>query len=155
MKALTVWQPWASLIIAGAKPHEWRGHSAPMCICNRRIVIHAGARRVVMSEVEDLIHDLEADEPALPTGLDADRALALLRPVLAGTRTLPQRAGLGTVFIGEPKLAADLGFPADSNRTAHQNWGWPISEVDAWAEPIPMRGAQGIWNWPTPAEALL
>jgi hypothetical protein len=25
MKALTIWQPWATLIMIGAKPHEFRG----------------------------------------------------------------------------------------------------------------------------------
>ena len=29
MRALTIWQPWASLIIIGAKPFEWRRWRAP------------------------------------------------------------------------------------------------------------------------------
>jgi len=28
MKALTIWQPWASLIMAGYKPYEFRGWPA-------------------------------------------------------------------------------------------------------------------------------
>src|SRR4051812_4622894 len=59
MMALTIWQPWASLIMAGAKPNEWRFWSLPPKYIGQQIVIHAGARRVVLSEIEDLIYDLE------------------------------------------------------------------------------------------------
>lgn len=46
MYALTIWQPWASLIAAGCKPYEWRGWRVPRNMIGRRIGIHAGARRV-------------------------------------------------------------------------------------------------------------
>ena len=46
MKALTLWQPWASLVIAGAKPYEFRSWSPPRWLIGQRIVIHAAARRL-------------------------------------------------------------------------------------------------------------
>ena len=46
MKALTIWQPWASLIIAGAKPFEFRGWRPPASLIGQRIVIHAAARKI-------------------------------------------------------------------------------------------------------------
>ena len=54
MKALTIWQPWASLIMAGAKPYEFRGWRAPRSIIGQRIVIHAAARKVDRVEVFNL-----------------------------------------------------------------------------------------------------
>ena len=65
MKALTIWQPWASLIIAGAKPYEFRGWRAPRALIGQRIVIHAAARKIDRDEVCALYHmhvHREADE---------------------------------------------------------------------------------------------
>lgn len=148
MKALTIWQPWASLIICGAKPWEWRKHKAPRSVVGQEIVIHAGLRRVVMSEIEDLIYDLEHDD-RFQTGLVADLALELLRPVLAGKIILPTGAGLGTARLGAPRHAVDI-FPGrgDSDRIEHQKWGWPLSEIQPFIVPIPLQGAQGFWTWP-------
>lgn len=44
LPALTIWQPWASLIVADAKPWEFRGWAAPKAYRGKRIAIHAGAR---------------------------------------------------------------------------------------------------------------
>ena len=46
MKALTIWQPWASLIAMGAKPYEFRGWKPPKSLIGQRLAIHAGARPV-------------------------------------------------------------------------------------------------------------
>lgn len=46
MRALTVWQPWASLIAVGAKPYEFRSWPAPAWIVGQRIAIHAGVRKL-------------------------------------------------------------------------------------------------------------
>ena len=160
MKALTLWQPWASLVIVGAKPIEWRRWRAPDWATDQTIVIHAGSRRVVRDEVEDLIDSIEKDRHAQSfgafgsTGLDADRALALLRPVLAGDVALPTAAGLGTAYLSPARLATEIvGGHSDSDRVDEAVWGWPLSQVDAWPAPFPMRGHQGLWTWPD-AEAV-
>ena len=57
MKALTIWQPWATLIMAGAKPYEWRTWPAPKWIQGQRIVIHAG-RCVARTEVRGVLAPL-------------------------------------------------------------------------------------------------
>ena len=61
VKALTIWQPWATLIMIGAKPHEFRGYPAPRFVRNQRIVIHAGARPVKPAEVGIRIPDEPPD----------------------------------------------------------------------------------------------
>lgn len=60
MKSLTVWQPWASLIMIGAKPYEfrrWDYREREAALMDQRIVIHAGARLARLDEVEDVIGD--------------------------------------------------------------------------------------------------
>lgn len=163
MKALTIWQPWASLIMAGAKPYEFRGWRAPRSIVGQRIVIHAAARRMDRVEALGLLNTLmerDYDEVgrifAAMTCLDAEKAETVLNEALAFDP--PLAAGLGTAILGEPRngldIAAEFGVPRanDSERDEHANWGWPLTDIEVWPEPIPMRGAQGFWNWPEPAE---
>jgi len=156
MKALTIWQPWASLIMIGAKPHEFRGYAAPRFVRNQRIVIHAGARPVRPAEVEDLLRRIDAE--ALGTGaddektfLDLEKARDLLLKVRASFkyRLLPLSMALGTAVVGEPIQSCDLFKMnvADSDRGAF-NWAWPLTNIQHFEPPIPMRGAQGLWNAP-------
>ncbi|SFG09163.1 ASCH domain-containing protein [Novosphingobium sp. CF614] len=162
MKALTIFQPWASLVIAGAKPYEFRKWRAPASMIGQRIVIHAAARKVDMIEAGDLFALLSLREKfptqAAETCLIAERAIPVLNRLLQDR--LPMAAGIGTAVIGEPRLgtriAEDFGVPRanDSDRDQHANWGWPMLEIDPWPEPIPTRGMQGFWTWPEPAEFI-
>lgn len=84
MIALTIWQPWASLIVVGAKPYEFRGWVAPRSARGKRIAIHAGARKVKRDEIADLILRLQGETP-WTTGLRASVALPLLNDWLLNT----------------------------------------------------------------------
>jgi hypothetical protein len=167
MKALTVWQPWASLIIAGAKPYEFRGWRFPRSLLGQRIVIHAAARKIAEEEAWQLYHTLlnrTVDEEmaleAAETCLIAEKALPILNGAWRRGK-LPMACGLGTAIIGEPRLGTEIAEEFgvsranDSARDEHANWGWPMLEIERWDDPIPMRGAQGFWNWPTPEGAGL
>lgn len=164
MKALTIWQPWASLIIAGAKPYEFRGWRPPASMIGQRIVIHAAARKIDKVGAMGLWNTLvERDYDDIGRILAAETCLhpEAAEPILSrvfqeGADPLPMAAGIGSAIIGEPRLgtriAEEFGVPRanDSDRDQHANWGWPMLEIEAWADPIPMRGAQGFWNWPEP-----
>lgn len=163
VRVLTVFQPWASLIIVGAKPYEFRSKRPPRTILNQRIVIHAAARKIVPSEVHALIRAIE-NRPANPqdcaqTCLHQAAALPVLwQAVLpaGAVGSLPIGCGLGTAICGEGRNGYDIAeeFGAehvnDSDRDDHANYGWPMSDIEVWPEPIPARGSQGIWFWPTP-----
>lgn len=159
MKALTIWQPWASLIIIGAKPYEFRSWMAPRSIVGQRIVIHAATRPMQQGEVIDLIERLSDPDMAWSTALKPELALPLLRSLTAAD-SLPLAAGLGTALVGPSRdggvIATEFGgeFVNDSDRDTHANWGWPMRDIDRWANPVPMRGAQGLWNWPEPEGVL-
>lgn len=174
MKALTIYQPWASLIMAGAKPYEFRGWSprerggAYAALIGQRIVIHASARKVDRRECISLVRELLAGgERAAATCLHADKAIPILQrahdldPMLMGHGDLPWSAAIGTAVLGEPRngfdIAEEFGLPRvnDSNRNDHANYGWPMLDVETWDQPIPMRGFQGFWNWPEPESAGL
>ena len=158
MKALTLWQPWAALVVAGCKPFEFRKWRAPSSIIGQRIVIHASARKPDMREVEQLLRLLKAG------GRYAARTCLI--PIDKAVETLemgawPLGVGLGSAIVGEPRNGIDIGvdFGAikvnDSSRDYHANWGWPMLDIEQWPEPIPMRGALGLWTWPEPATVAL
>ena len=159
MKALTIWQPWASLIMVGAKPYEFRGRSYLAYVNHpqpgERIVIHAGARKMVVGEIADLLNKL-GDPDGDCTGLVREPAYGVLHRIWNQPRCafqmLPLGAGLGTAIIGKPCNAAMIfgaqidGLPQDSDR-GEFNWAWPLSEIAAFESPIPARGRQGFWQW--------
>jgi hypothetical protein len=157
MKALTLWQPWASLVVARCKPYEFRKWRAPPSLVGQRIVIHASARRPDRSEVEQLLRLLRAGgRYAAQTCLrPIDEAIAVLRQ-----GGWPLGVGLGSAVVGEPRSGLEIGvdFGAirvnDSSRDYHANWGWPMLDVEPWPDPIPMRGALGLWTWPEPESVL-
>ncbi|MGD0564505.1 MAG: hypothetical protein ABSA66_15620 [Roseiarcus sp.] len=150
MKALTIWQPWASLIIAHAKRYEFRGWAAPKSVRGERIAIHAGARKVKRDDIAALLLDLR-DAP-WRTGLDKAIAEPLLQKALLEPDIFPLASVIGTATLGWPvravHLAAEFGAPPnDSDRIEHGLWAWPLSSPLP-LEPIkPARGAQGFWEW--------
>lgn len=158
MKALTIWQPWTALIVvANAKPYEFRGWRFPTSLLGQRIVIHAAARAVDWREVHQLVRLLEAGgKYAARTCLKRDKALDFLRAAMSDPSLLALGAGIGTAVLGEPRngieIAEEFGVPRvnDSDRDQHANWGWPMLEIERWDQPVPQRGAQGFWNWPSP-----
>lgn len=165
MKALTIYQPWASLVVIGAKPYEFRGWNprerggAYAAQIGQRIVIHASARKPQFHECRQILQALEeGGEYGAATCLYPDKAMPLLSGCAA---ELPLSVGLGTAILGEPRngieIAEEFGLPRvnDSDRDEHANWGWPMLDVEPWPEPVPMRGFQGFWNWPTPEGAGL
>lgn len=158
MKALTIWQPWASLIMAGAKPFEFRGYRAPRFVIGERIVVHAGVRPCKREEVTDLLERLADPEEAWTTGLVAELAVPVLEQALSDaakpTRArvlkrppdllgdavivvetiaplnLPLGAGLGTVLIGDPV----------DGWTACERMGRPVNDSD--------RSQHSNFGWP-------
>jgi len=192
MKALTVWQAWASLIMIGAKPFEfrrWDYREREAALEGQRIVIHAGTRPMKREEIEDMLAQVRSGETSLRGGVRPDSALPLLEKIIAafdacdaampaykeafalhrrslrkprmvGDDAVPYPSkpevgvlllghGLGTAVLGKPRRVTDLfnGYP-DSDRLDHHMWAWPLTDLEPFEPPIPMRGAQGFWTWP-------
>ena len=161
VKAITIFQPWASLIMVGAKPWEFRkwsyiGRSG--VTPGDPIGIHAAKRPIRIDEVDDLRRRL--GDPCCTTGLIAEKARELLDRVASAPKcrgVLEMGALLGTVRIGEPVLTSKL-FPAwktiaDSDRLEHCKWAWPMTNPRSFV-PKPLAGAQGFF-WASVNEAAL
>lgn len=162
MKAITIWQPWCTLIVEGLKPYEFRGDwitKEATRYVGQRIALQAGARPVQRSEVQELIMRLRDGASRRSTGLiKPEIAIPLLERVLVSPGCLPRSSVLCTAVLGEPirnaELAAKLGLPwaNDSDRDEHSNWGWPLTEIERLVPFVPASGMQGWWNWQPPAD---
>lgn len=150
MKALTIWQPWASLIVEGAKPYEFRGWKPPASLIGQRIAIHAGARKVRDSEITELLWQIERGEACL----HEEPALDVLCRAMVDPGILTLSHVLCTAVLGEPMpgdaCAREFGVDAgnDSDRAGTFNWGWPMAQVERVVPPLPWRGRQGLWDIP-------
>lgn len=171
VKALTIYQPWATLIMIGAKPYEfrtWDYSERFASIVGTRIVVHASARPVKPKEIADLLQRL-TDDGGIGTGLKPDIAIPLLERVAAGLQRpdlltgtkqgvepleLPVGAGLGTATITRPRRAADLfkGTVADSDRIDQHVYAWPLQAIEPFKHAIDVRGMQGFWDFPKDLE---
>jgi hypothetical protein len=145
LPAITIWQPWAELIMAGLKPYEFRAWPAPHNVRRRRIAIHAGAHQPTRDEITGLVYELRMDRGHHTLGLrltqaETDEALR----IAALSLSLPRGVILGTVWMGDPQRATDL-FPADD--ASPNMWGWPVTEPRRLPVPLPARGQQGWWTW--------
>lgn len=150
MKALTIWQPWATLIAFDAKPYEFRGWKAPKSLIGQRIAIHAGARPVKHKEVASILEALEESGDMNP-GMIKEHAKVLLQSVLEGKYHLPHSCIVCTAVLGEPVSARNLvenSSPVsnDSDREEHFNFAWPLTDIQPIIPPTPARGKQGFWN---------
>jgi hypothetical protein len=148
--AITVWQPWASLIVIGAKPYEFRGRKPPAKHVGNRIAVHAGARPVKPDEIVQLIQKLGARDVCLKQEI----AFPFLERVLDGEITLPTSHVLATAILGEGKrgdeCARELGIAIggnDSDREGTFNYGWPLTDIQPLVPPVPARGSQGWWSF--------
>jgi len=150
IQALTVWQPWASLIAIGAKRFEFRRYALAAVYRNTRIAIHAGAPKVDRSEVRRLLAAMAAGQSAA-LAFDREIAEPFLERVLHNPAVAPLRVITCTAKIGRPvrneELAAQLGceLVLDSTRAGHGMWGWPLSDIRPVDPPVGATGAQGFW----------
>lgn len=128
MKSLTLWQPWATLIIHGPKRIENRTWAPPHFVMNQRIAIHAGKKFQ-----KDVWDDLKM----------------FVRP--DGPRTPPLGAIVGTAIVRGYVLNADK-LPEEQKEWFNGPVGWVLDEIIALPEPISCNGAQGLWDVPPDIE---
>mgnify|MGYP001448991868 CR=1 FL=1 len=140
MKAITLWQPWASLVAVGAKRYETRSWPAPKTLrVGDLLAIHAAGRSYDISEIDTDGKLLRACQTrrvwpliALPHG----EVVAICR--FGGCH----RTGL---------LAPDEEEQVVGDWSPGR-YAWLLERVCRLAPTIPARGYQGLWDWEPPSE---
>jgi hypothetical protein len=129
IKAITVKQPWAWCIASDHKPEENRGWTTRY---RGPLAIHSG--RTVDLDSVDMVKSMLVELGVLPSmdALVPDRHLTALGAVIA---------------------VADLwDICTDSARCRCSRWAgigqnhWRLRDIRPLAEPVPMRGRQGLWD---------
>lgn len=139
MKALTLHQPWATLVALGLKEYETRSwamkHRGPLAIHAARF-LDEPAFDSLAARFPDLFSRPELAHAALPLG-----AVLCTVNVMA---CWPTRTALC-------HLAA-MGDRFEMRQVAFGNWSegrfaFKLAHVAVFPTPIPARGMQGLWNW--------
>lgn len=147
LPAITVWQPYADLIVSGIKRYETRSWSPPEQLIGRRLAIHAakkdptkGQHAADVADAMTLVPESRRHE--LPLG--AVVAVATLA-IAWQIRSAPISDHGQTVIIGPPGTSPDVVEPVTGDYQAGR-WVWRLDNINAF-EPVYCRGGQRIWYW--------
>lgn len=136
MKALTLWQPWATLVAIGAKRVETRSWATSY---RGPLAIHAAAST---KGLEACSH-----EPFRGTL----ESFGFVSPF-----TLPHMAIVATCELVDILPTEDIRDVLESRELAFGNYGngrfaWLLENVYLLNPVVRTKGAQGLWNWTTEA----
>lgn len=135
IRALTLWQPWASLLAVGVKAHETRSWRIPPKMLGTRIAIHAGSGRAPESMVT------------------VELAALCARTFGEDWRTtLPKGRVLCTCRLAADLATEDAVEGADPDDVVSGVWtpgrhAWLIEDILHVDRTEPVSGRQGLWTW--------
>lgn len=165
MKALTIWQPWASLLACGAKQYETRSWATSY---RGPIAIHAAKKNVidtmlipeqVKDEMKKYVGAIAGTKwENLPTGA------VIATAELVNVRYIVNHPGLDMVLakhinVGAESMTTDKHDPdfgvyvvPSDQELAFGDWtpgryAWELANVKILPKPIPVKGKQGLWEW--------
>lgn len=165
MKIISLWQPWASLWVNGDKPgckrietRHWplRGQ-LPMVLA-----VHAAKKWDEELKLLCAQHPFREALQSLGVHVVTHRGLSNAGERRAIVNGLAFGAVVGLVRVAEccdtVGLASRHGsYPPRADETEQAfgdyspgRYGWVGDRFHALAEPIPLRGQQGIWDWDAP-----
>jgi hypothetical protein len=142
VKALTIKQPWPDCIVCGWKRVENRTWKPPDDIIGTRIAIHAGkqfdhAGHRRLWKVSDVV---------------GPHGVVSFMGWLCFTPTVHNRARFGAIVATAvvERVTTDGDSPWFTGP-----YGWVLRDVRSLKDPIPCRGAQGLWTVPEEVAARL
>ncbi len=142
MKALTVYQPWASLECRGLKGTETR--SWPTAY-RGPLAIHAGVKW------NDYLRERQRELDAYLVrcgglGLSGDLPRGVILGIGILVDCLQVTEGNQTMFSAFDRVAGDLSLG---------RWVWVLDDVRPLRHPVACRGMQGIWAVPGRVQTLI
>lgn len=128
IKCVSLWQPWASFIAEGLKHVETRSWPAPASIIGARIGIHAAKTR-----------------DGIPRAFGSVALSYWQAQIERNSGPLPFGAIVATAVVEACVPVERLKADPFGDYTPGR-YGWILTDVQKLAEPIPCRGAQGIFT---------
>jgi hypothetical protein len=155
MKAWTVIQPLASLIVIGAVPYWMASLQVPAALIGERVVVCADVAPCDPGAVIRL-HENVHFENSRGSGIKADLAGHLLTTIRKDQEQgykisrVPLGCGIGTVVLGRAVPVTEI-FPNDAEMAAKW-WAWPLSVPTEFIRPVLAKPIFGeFWDWPAKA----
>ena len=138
MKAITLHQPWASLVAEGIKTIETRSWCPPRALIGERLAIHAG--RTVVKDCgpsQAAIARFYGQEwlRTVPVG-----AVVAVAAVIGAYRV--DRRDHDRAYCGEQTIPIDPHGDFSPGR-----WLWVLEDIQQVTPPVLARGMPGIWDW--------
>lgn len=154
MKVITIWQPWASLIVLGHKKIETRGWATKY---RGPLLIHAAAKWD--KQLEYYSHEFHQMTKDI-------RVYHNTRGAIIGKVDLHRVEKSEELFYLFQNYHSPL---TDVMESGVKDWkkervmgdyspgryGWILSDPVAFGDPIPVKGQQGLWNYDLPENYLL
>jgi hypothetical protein len=138
VKAITLWQPWATLIAIGAKHFETRSWATPY---RGPLAIHAAKRPVERSELLRSMADALVSAGFTGTG---QLPLSCVVCVVDLVNCYPTQAVMREEWF-EPHKEREMDF----GDFTHGRYAWQLENV-RFQENLFARGYQGLWDWDAP-----
>lgn len=138
MKVISIWQPYATLVVEGFKRFETRTWAPPQSVIGQRIGI-ASTKNIV---------------PQQRAEYDSEDFQLFYRDLnLPALDELPRGFLLGTVLLDSYELITeefldDITLEERAYGYHHLgDYAWRLKRPEKLAHPIPIRGAQGLYEW--------
>ena len=133
MKAISLWQPWASAVAIGAKTIETRSWFTP----------HRGLLA---------IHAAKKNTPDLREFFTWNACEPLRRAGITSFDQLPFGAIIATCRMMECLRTTDLDGLTDQERALGDyspgRYAWVFADIEPLEKPVPYRGFQSLFDWP-------
>ena len=137
MKAISLWQPWATAIVCGAKKIETRSWSTKVI---GKVAIHAAKKwNDECASAYGYLTDREKFCALLPRDDNYD-LLPLPFGAIIGTAEIIACSPTETIIDKISPLEMALGNYSDGR------FGWLLKNAVRFKEPIPYKGMQGFFN---------
>jgi len=140
MKAITIWQPWASLLVSGEKKHETRSWATSY---RGPIAIHA-AKRPLRRTIDAMAAGNLWETLALFESLFSgpDELVQLSTGAIVGKALLVRCNLIDEAFVAKltPMEIALGDFTLG-------RYAWEFHGMVPVDSPVPAKGMQGLWEW--------
>lgn len=154
MKALSLWQPWASTLFTPLKPDETRHWPIPTKLIGQPIAIHAS-----LTDTRETRMNWEN----LSGGEDAEQILGELGKLgIINYLGFPRGCIIGWCVFGAPLHTSRIELWQEPRTALQQRFGdyspkrfaWPKQRAELFDKPYPCTGRQGFFDWTRPEEEL-
>lgn len=156
MKAITVKQPWASLIVHGIKDVENRTWKTNF---RGRVLIHSGAKSAVdykrrclmgfwgIGMTDEMI--IKANEYGIEHGCRWDEWLKINSVIIGSVEIVDCVTNYPSIWAERPYM----GKIKDDSLIGHHMepviiWNWVLAHPILFPKPIPVKGKQSFWDYP-------